>query len=413
MTQLVGRIIRQPHVKRTGIPALDECYVFCHHAETKEVVESIKSGLEQDGMGDLAQEVRVSDDGSKTGESPRRKLQRRDKFRDVQIFLPVVNWVDGATVRSLDYEQDILSCVDWLALSLGQFADTIPLDGSHAQESQVTRVSVGAGSGAAAFVADLATTVQETTRFDPVYATRMIVDIVPNPWVVRALLDQVRGRLRARGADDATIGALSGFILEEMRKFLAAKRDCLAEEVFMREVASERIQFRLRTDGNNWEMPREVETDLPENAEQLVRRDGRPAEKSMFAPFYRADLNSAEAECACYLDEHGALEWWHRNVAKAGHYHLQGWKKNKVYPDFIFALTQDGGTRKLVVLETKGSQLAGNLDTEYKRKLLDLSERTFSAGARKEGRRVGVGDRRTHDCLLRTGAHGRVEDEGS
>jgi type III restriction enzyme len=377
MTQLVGRIIRQPHVKRTGIPALDECYVFCHHAETKAVVDSIKSGLEQEGMGDLAQEIRSVDDGSKDNGARRRRIPRRDTFRDVQIFLPVVNWVEGGTVRALDYEQDILAGIDWLALSVDQLADTVPLDGSHLQQSQITRVSVGAGSGAAALVVDTATKIQEMTPFDPVYATRMLVDVVPNPWVARALIGQVRDRLRARGADDATTGALSGFILEEMRKFLNTQRDALAEGVFMREVDAERIQFRLRTDRNNWEMPREIETDHPENEPQLVRPDGCPTQKSVFAPVYKAEFNSAEAECACYLDERGALEWWHRNVAKAGHYHLQGWKKNRVYPDFIFALTHDGGRRKLVVLETKGDQLAGNLDTDYKRKLLQLASDHF------------------------------------
>jgi hypothetical protein len=28
----------------------------------------------------------------------------------------------------------------------------------------------------------------------------------------------------------------------------------------------------------------------------------------------------------------------HRNVAKAGQYSVQEWRKNKVYPDFLFAL---------------------------------------------------------------------------
>jgi len=66
------------------------------------------------------------------------------------------------------------------------------------------------------------------------------------------------------------------------------------------------------------------------------------------------------------------LEWWHRNVARAGHYHVQGWRKHKVYPDFIFALTQADGRQKLVVIETKGNQFEGNLDTTYKEKLLNL-----------------------------------------
>ena len=32
LTQLIGRILRQPDATKTGIPALDQCYVVCHHA---------------------------------------------------------------------------------------------------------------------------------------------------------------------------------------------------------------------------------------------------------------------------------------------------------------------------------------------------------------------------------------------
>jgi hypothetical protein len=53
-------------------------------------------------------------------------------------------------------------------------------------------------------------------------------------------------------------------------------------------------------------------------------------------------LNTAqvvEGEFACYLDEQKALQWWHRNAAMASNYFVQGWLKNKVYPDFVFALS--------------------------------------------------------------------------
>ena len=48
-------------------------------------------------------------------------------------------------------------------------------------------------------------------------------------------------------------------------------------------------------------------------------------------------------------------------------YGLQGWRRSKIYPDFIFAV--HGETQSITVLETKGDQL-DNLDTAYKRELL-------------------------------------------
>ncbi len=49
-------------------------------------------------------------------------------------------------------------------------------------------------------------------------------------------------------------------------------------------------------------------------------------------------------------------------------YSLQGWQRNKIYPDFVACINGD----RMLVLETKGLQLNGNDDTEYKQKLLSL-----------------------------------------
>lgn len=51
MTQLLGRILRQPYAFKTGVPALDECYIITHHVGTQAVVQEIKNGLEKDGLG--------------------------------------------------------------------------------------------------------------------------------------------------------------------------------------------------------------------------------------------------------------------------------------------------------------------------------------------------------------------------
>ena len=58
-------------------------------------------------------------------------------------------------------------------------------------------------------------------------------------------------------------------------------------------------------------------------------------------------------------------------------YALQGWKKGKIYPDFIFAVQRGGKTSRVVVLETKGDHL-DNLDTGYKRRVMDLMSRNFA-----------------------------------
>lgn len=380
MTQLVGRILRQPHAARTGIPALDECHVFCLHDRTRDVVDGIKKGLESDGMADLA--LKVTDGAAGNDTRPEtRTVKRRESFADLRIFLPKVVWAGVGGPRALDYEQDVLAGVDWNLLNVEELTAKIPLN-VHEAHSHTTRIRVTDGAAGQFFTADHAREVREEARFDPVHATRMITDLIPNPWIARATVEVFLRALRDKGFSDDRLGHLSSYLIEQMRTFLDTKRDTLAETYFHAQVAAGAIQFRLRMDDHthDWRMPFELETDRPENACKLARLNGNPIQKSVFAPVFEDDFNRDEMEFACYLDEEAALRWWHRNVAKAGHYALQGWRRNKVYPDFIFAKTVADGAEKIFVIETKGDQLAGNLDSEYKKKLLRLMAENYRQG---------------------------------
>jgi type III restriction enzyme len=73
------------------------------------------------------------------------------------------------------------------------------------------------------------------------------------------------------------------------------------------------------------------------------------------------------------------VEWWHR-IAARREWGLQGWMKNKVYPDFLVRLDADGETARLLVLETKGKFLEGSEDTEFKRKFFELLEEAYARG---------------------------------
>lgn len=54
-------------------------------------------------------------------------------------------------------------------------------------------------------------------------------------------------------------------------------------------------------------------------------------------------------------------------------YSLQGWQRQRVYPDLLACLHgTEGGKFRFSVLETKGEHLKGNDDTEYKKKLFEL-----------------------------------------
>jgi type III restriction enzyme len=372
MTQLVGRILRQPHAMRTEVAALDECHVVTHRADTAAVVAAVKDGLEQDGLGDLV--LNVAQDDAAGAARASRRVKRRPAFEKTEIYLPRVMTADGDGLRDLDYETDILSRIDWRGFDPKDIAARIP-DNAQAAESQLQRLRL-ADDGEELIVGETVGESPEMLSFQPSHAVRMVSDIVLNPFVGREIVGRLLAGLGARGFDAGKLGRLASLIVEELRKGLDAERTARAEALFKAEVAAGRIQFRLRLDGRNWRMPDSVETTEPANARPLLNAAGGLLERSLFAPVYENELNSDERDVAVYLDGEKALIWWHRNVARV-QYGLQGWRRARIYPDFIFAVQGDGTARRITVLETKGDQL-DNLDTAYKRDVLSFLSDNFA-----------------------------------
>ena len=373
MTQLVGRILRQPDAMKTGVGGLDECHVITHHADTAHVVKAIKRGLERDGLGDIT--LNVAQEESSTGNGTIRSISRRSGLESTNIHLPKVIKVEDGEIRDLDYETDVLSLVDWRDFDPAGIVDEIP-GNIQVLERQLRHIKLEPDESSTLVSETVLTVGAGALTFDPTYAARIISDIIPNPFVGRKIITRLLDTLEKRGIDTLKLGELGGLIMEEMRRKLTRERDAQAEDTFKREVATGRIQFRLRLDGHNWRMPEEIHTMEPANARQLVNATGGPLQRSLFSPIYENEMNAEERDIAVYLDGEAMLTWWHRNVARA-QYGVQGWKQGKIYPDFIFAIRNEGGASRTVVLETKGDHL-DNPDTAYKRNVLEFLSDNFA-----------------------------------
>ncbi len=279
MTQLVGRILRQPQAKKTGVALLDESYVMTHHANTSDVVAAIKRGLEEEGMGDLVKEIRLGDTNNGKGS---RTVHRSEKFAKTDIYLPRLLRLDDGVLRDFDYEQDILVALEWRGLDVAPLVEELPNNVTLA-EHQMLRIRM-ADIGGERIVSEVAGGTLEKLIFDPVYAVRMVSDVVPNPWWSREMVGHLITGLKAKGLTDDMLGEMSGLIVFEFRKWLKEQRNAMAEALFRSEVAAGRIQFRLRTDSQNWKMP--------VVAEKLVGKDGQALRKSLFTPIFKQDFSS-------------------------------------------------------------------------------------------------------------------------
>ena len=382
LTQLVGRVMRQPHAQRTGREALDQCYVYCCNVDVSVAVSQVKNGLEQEGLTGLGNMVL-----SGSSDFQRVPFRRREAFRDRDIFLPLVVHRDGADWRELDYQRHILSGVDWGAIEAPDPQSSLP---EHAKWQSAT---VDVGDTLPVFHADRELHIDKTVQIS--WFARRLSDVVPNPWQAGRISLHLVKKLRAAGESDDVIYDRRPYLASALREYVTASVEKQAEQVFRDKLARREIRFDLEAVQANFRM---VETyEIPAAGGPgglLARRDHQPMQLSLFEPVYERQFDTQlERNFASYLDEQKALQWWHRvAVRQRGDYYLRGWKQDRIWPDFVAMGGEDAGKPHVLVFETKGEHLRGNPDTDYKRRVLNTLENAFNCGTMtvKEGPAKGT-----------------------
>jgi type III restriction enzyme len=395
MTQMVGRIMRQPNAKETNIAALNECYVFTYDQEVQEAVDSVRRGLEEEGMGDLAAGVRVSGSGVAAG-SRKEIIQRKAEYRDMKIFLPYVLARRTGTDewRTFDYDRDLLRRLDWEKFS---FSKQFTPDGQQAYERTVSRVNMEhlGNMDDEDLPKPIVTEEEASSELDVPALVRLLVDVIPNPWQAARVLEETLADIRKRGVDEKQIVTNRLFLLKAIRDDLREQVNRAGEALFRKMLEKDELSFRLvaSEDANlNWELAETLELDVTDDDRPLLQQNGKPLERHLFEKIYQKQVNGLEKEVAWYLDGEQAVRWWHRIAARQD-WHLQGWQRNKVYPDFLACVQEVANGRiRFAVLETKGLHLKGNDDTGYKERLFELLEKVFEVGENVGELKLGVAE---------------------
>ena len=368
LTQLVGRVMRQPHARRTGRELLDRCYVYCWNTDVSTAVIHVKNGLEQEGLTGLAGDVL----GAAT-DLFSISVQRRQQFQGQKIFLPLVLHKEGGGWRELDYQRHMLSTIDWGAITAPDPQASLP--------DRATRQSatVDVGSEPPVFHGSQELDIDKTASVS--WFARRISDVVPNPWQAARIVQDLLERLRASGQSDEDIYDRRSYLSLALREHVTGAVEKQAERAFALKLRRGEIRFDLDASQPNFKMVDNYEITVPSAAGLMARNDGRPLQISLFEPVYTHHFNTLEANFARYLDEQKALQWWHRvAVRQHGDYYLRGWKQERVWPDFIAMGSANGGNPHFLVFETKGEHLSGSADTDYKRRLLDALQNALSYG---------------------------------
>lgn len=375
LTQLVGRILRQPFARKTHVRELDESYVFCFKQKGKELLQSIKKGFEDEGLGDLRGHIATDDDGG-DGDGNEKLFGIHEQFKKAagKTILPVFVVKDGGGWRPVNYEMDIAARIPWsdvdispvLGLTLSAFEEHDAAFGVALVEDKHQVVEKK----------DVQTLKEGGIRVDPVFMTRQLGDIVPNPWqaheFAKKVLDFYRGKLKG-AKQELLLENNFVFLIQELRKRLDEERERLSEKVFRSMMKSDQLRFLVIGSDVHWKFPEQIA--IKSTSTKLNRQDGEALQFSLFERVPEDDFNEPEKEVAWYLETQERLFFWFRNRSRRD-YSIQGWRQHRIYPDFIFTSSENGGTKddyqKAYVVELKGKHLMDNAKTKYVTDIFDI-----------------------------------------
>jgi type III restriction enzyme len=383
MTQLVGRILRQPFQTRVGEkPELNESYVFCLKQKAGEAAKLVKKALEDEGYeGEAAALVRTGDGAAAQGQLLEIPIKREftrlyGKPFVGKVYLPRFCVKEGERVRPLDYFQDLLRRVDVGAFDYSAVSTWGLAEALAEAKDRFQKVSLGhEAEDVGARDADLIEPDERvlawliaSLRFDYLShkQLRVIVERVYEEIAASHLTGMVKDKL-----------ALVKFaVRNRTEEFIQHQLDRQTEAAFDTLFDSKKIFFYLECKECNFEIPESIRIEVKGKVERLAHDDGRPIANSLFEYDVTQELNEYEKQVALVLDRDANVLWWYRNRVGRDQFMVQGYKRGRIYPDFLVQEHFEGKkTHRVLVVESKGEHLDGNPDTEYKRKVAAYFER--------------------------------------
>jgi type III restriction enzyme len=217
LTQLIGRILRQPNARKTGLPELDESYVYYCNGSTRALLERVQAGLKHEGLEDLMTGVRLETD------PPVRRapdLTQRASPAPGLMMLP-----DG---RPFSYKVHTEPALDFRAFTLDEthlsrLRAALRAGNRPAAEIIFTLDEQGRAVSRAGWTEPAAAAPEETNLQ---YLTHRYAEWVQNPFLARAMAQQHIARLEAelgREAVAAHFSRLTALLVDFLREYTSER----------------------------------------------------------------------------------------------------------------------------------------------------------------------------------------------
>jgi type III restriction enzyme len=375
MTQLVGRVLRQPYIEKTPFEELNQSYVYCLRRRASDITDEVKKALEQEGYeGDAMSVIDRSEEGGQAAETEQARM--REEFRryyrhfEGKVYLPLFAVRSGKDYEVLDYYRHLLSQVDVARFDYEAVSWDLAAEAARTKDyyfrlnlDQDVLESVGERDAA-------------VLESDEQVISWLVASLPFEQFShkqLRVVVSRACERLSQANPElCGRLGLVKFIVREKLVGLIERETDRQTQAAFEHLFKTKRLCFALECVEAHIDIPPAVELKA---ARRLVHDNGEQIQQSLFDAVPDT-FNELEKAVALYLDKHPKVLWWYRNLVGRNHFYIQGYRRNRVYPDFVVQEGEQVGeskkpTASVLVLESKGQQLKGSEDTNYKRSLAE------------------------------------------
>ena len=346
--QLIGRVLRLPYAKEQSVLELNASYVYAFTDSFQKASESVVKGLQGNGYTDINIRIENGKEGLDF------ENETAIKAQDIKVMLPLIAIEDDGDVRPIEFLQDLVANQRLLEKHTnfylsGEYNPTkgqiekVDLDDAgevvraHAGEVNLEyQIKDITFEGIVTFLSKKIQ--KQYLAFSEVrgYVKNLLEKIVPSKVT---LSDAYRARY---------------YLLDKISRTIDEVTDTAAKETFDKLLTQKKI---FADEKVSFEFPKQFSLTETTHSEHFT--------KHLYDKV--GHLNDEEKQLALAIDRSEKVRWWIRNPEFSGFY-LQGWGRNRFFPDFIVGL-ENGDT---LVVEYKGEHLITNDDSKYKKETGDL-----------------------------------------
>lgn len=369
ITQLVGRILRQPNARKTGLKELDESYVYYVKDDAGQVIERVSAGFKNEGLEDLVSKIKKTDneDFNKPKAVKIRK-EFKDKYANT-FYLPVWLMVESnKEKRRFNYALHIKPCLDFARLELkDEFITNLKSSLSEERRERTTfAVTLDDKSRTTHKAESISVNAEKDINIS--YITRRFTDVVENPFLAKKLADNYLKAIE-RGIGFEELQNHFSFIVAQLVRHVTAERARQEEAIFLEYMENGKLLLAVTDD-------EKTGYKIPETDTITVSRLPNTFSHYLFDDMEVESMNNLEKKVGQVIDNQAKILWWFRNKAGNNWYSIQGWREYKIRPDFVAAKKKGKDEFELLyIIESKGEHLLGNMDTQYKKSVLELMTR--------------------------------------